>query len=131
MPSFGRPIGESTAVNTSGMTTAARAVALHNEILEGKKSRPGEDVIQSMADNFFISRMRRPDELSAPSLELPGTLEPTPSTGAPPMGAVPAAARKGGMPTESATAPKEKDLTKLNEEEKQFTPRGSFVDVQA
>lgn len=62
MPSFGRPVGESTAANVSSTTTAAKAVAIHNELLEKKKPGGDSQVVQQMADQFFMARIARPAE---------------------------------------------------------------------
>lgn len=59
-PSFGRPVGESTAVNTNATSTAARAVAMHNEMQERKKVGGPDEVVQQMADQFFMTRITAP-----------------------------------------------------------------------
>ncbi len=121
MPSFGRPMGESTQANVSSETTASRAVALHNEML-GKKKTGGDQVVQQMADSFFMTRIRRPNE--------------EPDQGDVQAGATP-------MPDNSEVSelPKTDDLVlqkakQSDEEEKDkqpagYKPRGTFVDVRA
>lgn len=61
-PSFGRPVGESTSPGAHQASTAARAVALHNELLERKKVSGPDEVVQHMADQFFMTRIARPTE---------------------------------------------------------------------
>lgn len=61
-PSFGRPVGASTSVTNKTESTASRAVALHNELKELKKTQTKEQVVQEAADQFFMSRIRRPDD---------------------------------------------------------------------
>lgn len=110
-PSFGRPVGESTALSSSASTTASRAVALHNEIVEQKKANSQERIVQNMADQFFMSRMRRPDDM---------TTEESISVSAPAVGDKPPAPAEESTESEPvATAPQG------------YTPRGSFVDVRA
>lgn len=111
VPSFGRPIGESTAANPSATSTAARAVALHKEMEEAKKARAEGAVVQQMADQFFMNRVRRPgeDEVQGP----------------------PAA----GAPVHAAPVESEGDEISADpiagEPPKGYKPRGSFVDVRA
>ena len=59
-PSFGRPMGESSAGPLPAETTAARAVAIHNEMNEAKKVRSQDVMAAQLADSFFMSRIRRP-----------------------------------------------------------------------
>ncbi len=61
-PSFGRPVGESTAVSHSPVSTAARAAALHAEITEQRRAHGPDKIVQQMSDQFFMSRIRRPEE---------------------------------------------------------------------
>lgn len=67
-PSFGRPVGESTAVNTNATSTAARAVAMHNEMQERKKVGGPDEVVQQMADQFFMTRIARPQDPAEPTV---------------------------------------------------------------
>ncbi|MGE4130800.1 MAG: hypothetical protein AB7F86_04135 [Bdellovibrionales bacterium] len=121
-PGFGRPVGESTASSGSNLSTAQRAVALHNEIMDEKKARSEDRVIQHMADQFFLSRVRRPQD---PSEQAPVVGVDAPEGGAPVKAAPPLAEESetetsedaGEVPTEAPAA--------------RFTPRGSFVDVRA
>ena len=52
MPTFGRPVGESTDVVHKSSSTASRAVALHNANIEAKKAASEERVIQKNADDY-------------------------------------------------------------------------------
>lgn len=97
MPSFGRPVGESTAANPSASSTASRAVALHNDLNEAKKVATQERLISKMADDFFMSRMRGTE----------GEAE-------------------GAVISEGAI-----ESSELSATETGYTPRGSYVDVQA
>ncbi len=58
---FGRPVGESSLTTPKEGTTAQRAVALQAELAEKRAMGP-DKVIQQMADQFFMSRIRRPEE---------------------------------------------------------------------
>lgn len=107
-PSFGRPMGQSTAANTGGPTTAERAVALHNEQI-GKKKTGGDQVVQAMADSFFMGRIARPmdeqiGEVSAGPVEVPEDAD--------------------------QPAPQE-PAVQVSEQPSGYKPRGSFVDVRA
>jgi len=104
MPSFGRPVGESTSAMSSSTTTAAKAVALHNEMLDRKKSG-GDQVVQQMADQFFMTRIARPEE------QMGDVQQPQPVAAAP------------IEPNES--------VEEVAEQPKGYKPRGSFVDVRA
>lgn len=115
-PSFGRPVGESTAANASPTTTAARAVAIHNEMLDKKKTG-GDQVVQAMADSFFMTRIARPMEeqpVNAPAE--PGEIV--------------------EVGVEAPEAPRTDELVMRNEEvdveqPRGYKPRGSYVDVRA
>ena len=70
--SFGRPIGESGQVNERGAeTTASKAANLQSELNEAKKARSNDRVVSEMADSFFMTRVRRPDEQIAPQIAAP------------------------------------------------------------
>lgn len=117
MPAFGRPAGESTAASPKQTSTASRAVALHNGIQEAKKAMSQERVISNLADQFFMSRVRRPaEEIQAPAPQV-GT-----EVGEISLGAESTPTNElvlDGVQAKEAEAPKE------------YTPRGSFVDVHA
>ena len=70
MPAFGRPVGESTAGVPVTSSTADRAVALHNGLTEAKKAVSQERVLSKMADEFFMSRVRRPEEREVETIEI-------------------------------------------------------------
>lgn len=59
-PSFGRPVSESAAVAPRLTSTASRAAALHESIVEGNKAVSQERVLSRMADDFFMSRVKEP-----------------------------------------------------------------------
>ncbi len=115
-PSYGRPVGESTQGEPKRMTTAARAAAMHNSILEGNRAVSHERAISKLADDFFMSRVRRPDDQSEietdSRINLPG------STSLVPAEQLEAAAEEGVV-EEVEVPPQE------------YTPRGSYVDVRA
>src|SRR4051812_28793307 len=68
-PSFGRDVSDTGKANIKFGDTASRAAALHNE-LEAKRTSKDE-VVSQMADSFFMTRIRRPDDKEA-AVELPG-----------------------------------------------------------
>lgn len=112
-PAFGRPVGESPAPSNREETTASRAVAIQQEMAEQKKqaATDKEKMVAQMADNFFMSRMRRP-------------VEPV-STKAPEVSAkdvdTDAVNVDGGVG----------DSDEVNVPPKGYTPRGSYVNVRA
>ncbi|MGZ3721311.1 MAG: hypothetical protein ACXVA9_00190 [Bdellovibrionales bacterium] len=66
---FGRPVGESPQVMDRGETTASKVTNLQNEMNEAKKQRSDDRVATQMADSFFMTRIRRPDdEIAAPAV---------------------------------------------------------------
>lgn len=91
MPSFGRPVGESTSGVPDHSSTASRAAALHKSMIEAKKAVSQERVISRMADEFFMSRIRRPEEelAAAPPIEAPAEFTETAPTDGPPEGYTP------------------------------------------
>ena len=108
MPSFGRPVGESTNVAASGGSTAEKAVALHNEMLAKKKPGGEDQVVQQMADQFFLTRIARPE----PAAE--GDVRSTAAS---------------SEDVEDAIQPAKDELAEAPA--KKYTPRGSYVDVRA
>lgn len=118
MPAFGRPAGETTAASPKQSSTASRAVALHNGIQEAKKAMSQERVIANMADQFFMSRVRRPaEEVQAPMPQVGEELEV--------VAATPAGKSTNELTLGSMAAPAEADAPQ------EYTPRGSYVDVRA
>jgi hypothetical protein len=60
---FGRPTGESPQVNDrGGETTASRAAGIQSDMNEMRKQHANDRVVSEMADQFFMTRVRRPDE---------------------------------------------------------------------
>lgn len=114
MPSFGRSPGESTAVSEKSSSTASRAVALHNGMVEAKKAVSQERIITQMADQFFMSHGRRPGEEPA-TVAVPVEMELAPSTDD--------LVLDDGKADEATPLPMP--------EPKSYTPRGSFVNVRA
>ena len=60
MPAFGRPAGVSTQAVAKTSSTASRAVALHKGMREAKEAVSQERALNRLADDFFMSRIRRP-----------------------------------------------------------------------
>jgi hypothetical protein len=116
-PSFGRPLGESTMNQAKGLSTADRAVALHKEMNDRRMANTHQTIAQNMADRFFMNRLRQPameepvDNVSMSGLSIGEEAE-----------------------TEVSMAPNEdvEDLVDpMLPESPTYTPRGSFLDVQA
>lgn len=112
-PSFGRPVAESTGF-TERPSTAQKAVAIHNQMIESKKALAGDRTVQAMADQFFMSRVRRPEEQAAVGAIAPKL----PAEGV-------SAKEDAGEDTISVSGPSEELL------EAKYTPRGSYIDVRA
>lgn len=102
-PAFGRPMGESVAITEKGETTAARATAINNEIAEHKKAGQQDQIVNQMADSFFMTRIRRPDDEVAVS--------------------------KGKESSEDVTLGEASEAEPT--QPSGFTPRGSYVDYHA
>lgn len=105
-PSFGRPVGESPSAPERAGTTASRAVALHSE-MEQKRANSKDGVVAEMADQFFMSRIRRPDDEGE--------------------GAIPGVDGKERGEDEVSANAVEGELKQPSG----FKPRGSYVDVHA
>ncbi len=116
-PSYGRPVGETAPKVDRLSSTASRAVALHNEMIENKRTSRHTEVAAQMADQFFMNRLPRESLDEAISAPAPG------------VGAAPP---KGIAPTVEAL--KTTALEPMAEDSLPppgFTPRGSYVDVRA
>lgn len=117
-PGFGRPVGESTTVNSRGTSTADRALAIHKEMNERKMANTEQTVVQNLAEKFFMERMRHPqlEDVVAPGIGQAPSLE----VEAPVEAAAPSDEAEVSEPPESVTPP-----------EQRYTPRGSYIDVRA
>jgi hypothetical protein len=118
-PSFGRPVMESSGPTDRSMSTAQKAVAIHNEMLEQKKVLAGDHTMQAMADNFFLTRVRKPDDAQ------PAVGGEMPAPGAVKAAAAPSLTEEAEGAEEGVQAPAEELL------EAKYTPRGSFINVHA
>ncbi|MGE0526160.1 MAG: hypothetical protein AB7G93_20145 [Bdellovibrionales bacterium] len=116
-PSFGGPVGTSTAGNSESLSTARKALALHSQMEEAKKVRGEDQTVQILADQFFMSRIRRPpdEEITAPGNQ-PSPLQ-DPVTA--PI-----------VDTGSGAVPSEEPIQNQSQTSG-YTPRGSYVDVRA
>lgn len=99
-PSMGRPIGVSTTAGPIPMSTAEKATAVHLE-MEARKAAAHDQIVTNMADDFFMSRIRRPVE------------------------------SEGQMEAIGAGVNPEFEADELAEEVPAgYTPRGSYIDVR-
>jgi hypothetical protein len=119
-PSFGRPMGQSTSAGPSAQTTAEKAVALHNDML-AKKKTGGDQIVQSMADSFFMNRISRSTENEPGSN--PGEVQAGPVEMPEDGIAVP-------IPTDQLVKASASDDDVIDQPPG-YKPRGSFVDVRA
>lgn len=127
VPTFGRPVGASSGSLEREGTTAARAAQIQSQMTEQRRTSQ-DGIVTAMADQFFMSRIRRPEEgvVPAPTAQITAAHAPTPN--------VKAAEIDAAMATEAdetvgaidgafdgvAEAPAER-----------YTPRGTYVDVRA
>jgi len=109
MPSFGRPVGESTPTQVKSTSTASRAVALHNGMVEAKKAFSQERVISQMADEFFMKHSR-PEAPIQNALPVPEIAIEAASTDDLVMG---------------------DEVQSIEVPQQEYTPRGSYIDVRA
>jgi hypothetical protein len=113
VPSFGRPVGESPSGPEREGTTASRAAALHSQMTEQR--RGGTDrVVEAMADQFFMSRIRRPIDEDAAGPQVTKEVSPQVST-----------------ELTEADVDSVKGETDQILQPSGYTPRGSYVDVRA
>lgn len=113
-PTFGRPVGISTQVDYDPTTTAQKAVQLMNERDEKRAAQDRDTkIVQKMADSFFSQKARIMEPAkSQATIELTGAKEADDVESGDP-----ASVENAQEPSENAP--------------KQFTPRGSYVDVHA
>lgn len=121
-PSYGQPVGVSTSSPPQRSTTAERAVALHKGMKEAKEAVSQERALSKMADDFFMSRVRTPEELVAglkgPEIKAPNAVSAAPVAGVD---------EDVQSTDELVLAPE----TQAPPEQREYTPRGSYVDVRA
>lgn len=86
---------------------------MHEGMVEAKKAMTQERMVQKMADDFFMSRARRPSE-PAPQVEVPQSLAAS-------MGAPAEQINPGEVELEDQAAM----------DPKGYTPRGSYINVMA
>jgi hypothetical protein len=121
-PSFGRPVGESPSATQATPSTASRAAALQAELNEQRKPGGGDPVVQQMADQFFMSRVRGGEgESIVPGVPRSKTTE---------SGAVRAQAEDSGGELESVFGDLKSDDS-IEAPRRGYTPKGTFVDVRA
>lgn len=131
---FGRDVGSSPGAATEGErgSTASRAASLQSQMAD-RRSSSHDRLVDDMADQFFMSRIRRPED---PEVQIAGGAT---------AGAGPAVNKPGGKAQASAAAAakssdeeasEELNLSGVDVEEKVqqpqgYQPRGSYIDVRA
>jgi len=122
-PSYGRPIGVSTAGHKDQMTTAQKAVAEQQRMQDARKtSALTPDLVEDMTNRFFLQRMTSaPAE--GPSIGLQPALPQV-------EGPIVAAPHAEDVTLEDpASTPEQIDeITNPTEE---YVPVGSYIDVNA
>ncbi len=115
VPSFGRPMGESSHVNEKTETTAARAAAIQAELNEVRRGN-NDHSVQQMSNEFFNNRIR------------PSEVETLPSVTTGKVKVAPVVRAEEFEPSEemNVSDPHESEIT----QPAGFTPRGSYVDVR-
>ena len=116
---FGRDVGTSTAAPEAadrGATTASKAATLQSQVAD-RRSSSQDRIVDNMADQFFMSRIRRPEEPSVPETKVGN------------------GALKVQTKAVEEDAAEELNLSGVEPEERVqptgFQPRGSYVDVRA
>lgn len=126
-PGFGRAVGESSTAATKGMTTAQKAVAIHQEMLDAKKQAADERIVGQMADQFFMSRVRAPEPgVQAPDIgDVDGdeTIKPENPVKSPVAIETPG---KDAAPIEASASNSDEPATSTR---KPYAPKGTLVDV--
>jgi hypothetical protein len=131
-PTYGRPVGESPEPSEKYGTTASRAVALHNDQLDHRRTAKQDEVAAQMADSFFMTRIRRPQEQET-EMEDMQPVSPRRQAG-PPVGVKnpkPIAGGVHGMAAAATAQSAEEAEAGDDRPPVGFTPRGSYVDVRA
>lgn len=120
-PSFGRPVGESPHGREHKFTTAQKATAIQDEMNKQKKIHEQAEMVQRMADQFFVRSMHEPMHADALA-SIPGKSDLVPSGDQVHLGDDDLKTGSAHI-AESAGAP-EAAVSK-------YTPRGSLINVQA
>ena len=111
--SFGRPIGESSHGVENKLYNAERAKVVQAGMMEARRANTKERLVADMADSFFMSRVRRPeDTVMAP---VPNFTASAQAEAEDAIGELAGAQREG-----------------VDEAQPQgYVPRGSYVNVRA
>ncbi|MBX3022572.1 MAG: hypothetical protein KF799_12945 [Bdellovibrionales bacterium] len=123
-PSYGRPIGEASASPEREGTTASRAAALNLQLREQRRSSVQDRVVENMADQFFMSRIRRPEDNQV-SLPKTGQIVGQEPVNGIEMGTSPETRNAGEAQNANIEAHEVMDAPE------DYTPRGSYIDVRA
>jgi hypothetical protein len=136
MPSFGRPQGISTLADENKPTTAERAIAKQKELFDKRADRSAQ-AVQDMADKFFMQKKQEAGPVDDFDLNV-GWQTPKKSKDAMSSLDLPAVDMTKEMQTETSAAPlkaSEEPLyakaESVPEDEREFTPPGSYLDVVA
>lgn len=124
-PSYGRPVGETATSYQPEGTTASRAAALNAQLRDQRRTGP-DRTIEGLADSFFMSRIRRPEDNQQPQAGVPAA----PGKTAGP-GKVAAPEVKEMASAEDAQEANLEAHDAVDSAPEEYTPRGSFVDVRA
>jgi hypothetical protein len=116
VPTYGRPVGDSPPVQERAGTTASRAAALQTEMSEQRHASNQDRLVTTMADQFFMSRIRRPEEEE-------------PEVTGPPRKEAPTVHADDDEQLHTVEAGDPQEVTAPVK--KAYTPRGSYVNVHA
>lgn len=114
MPTFGRPVGESTTAHRKDLTTAQKANMLRAEMDADKKAMYEARAIQRIQDQFF---MKQAELNAAPQVPVSGI---NPNLAAQPIESAPV--------NEDASESEVESTLGLTAEEMKYSPKGSFLD---
>lgn len=81
-PSYGRPVGLSApAAREIERTTAQNARAVHEQLMSRRSLDPRAQIVEKMADNFFVNRNRQVEAEPMSAIEWDANADLNPSTG--------------------------------------------------
>lgn len=134
-PTFGRPVGISTLAEAetaaknelNKLSTADRAIARQKELADKRSlSEKGPELIQDMTDRFFMQKKKAAEPVQDFDLNMAWRPEAPAPAVQPPEYTLASGEVSEPMPEE---APVYLQPESVPEEERQYTPPGSYLDV--
>lgn len=133
-PTFGRPVGVSTEADKGKPTTAELALAQQKNIMDKRSpAEKGPELIQKMADRFFLQKSSVAEKVN----DVDVNVDWQPTLQSKPTGFKEPAAVLKPMPSDILKEENAPELVMaaspeaLSEEEREYSPPGSYLDVVA